>query len=154
MRNFFDMSSADIDRAVEAHWDREWERLNAPDAWEHDSPDWMDVMEIIDARYSVHEIADLVRDLLEGDGDRMLAIYRAGLLDEYIDPAKQMKDPDEEWDEVDRVFTEQWDNDTLMLDIWDMDDIVEAICEPIRRRADMDGFDRVRELYNESRREW
>lgn len=152
--NLFDMSAAQIDAAVERHWDRVWEEMNAPDAWEHYEPGWDVICDYISTYYTPEQVADLVRDYLDGREEEMLRVYETGILADYITPALQMKDPDEVWAEINRVFTESWENNDLFLHIWEHDDpTVTAICEDLLDAVNEGRMDKIREWYNDSWRE-
>lgn len=147
--DFFSMRSQDIEAMAERHYDRlldEYLRED-PEPWETDEPEWADIMDLIDVRYDRKEIAALVRDYIEGDGDIMVEIFEAGLLKDYVDPSLNLDDPDDEWREVDRIFCEQWDNDDLFVQIyiWLPEKHMKAIGERLIDSADHNG---IRELYN------
>ncbi len=138
----------------DAPWVREAEAYGMPDttdAWERDDPDWGTICDLIEEWWT-DELPDFVRDYIEGDGDLMVEVYEAGLLADYINPAVKMDDPDTEWNEVDRAFTEEWENDTLMTNIWYWLDNKHKrrIVRGLMAGADTNG---LRELYNEEKGE-
>ena len=137
-----------IDRTLpDAPWIREAELYGLPDtddAWDRDNPDWATLADLISDWWS-ERIPDLVRDYLQYDGDLMCEIFEAGLLADWVNPAVRMDDPDEEWHEVDRIFDCQWNNDSLMMEIWDWlpDSHMEKLIKDLRNDNDL------RKLYNE-----
>jgi hypothetical protein len=132
----------------------QWEVQNAPDAWEHYEPGWDVICDYISTYYEPAQIADLVRDYLDGREEEMLRVYETGILSDYINPALQMKDPDEVLAEINRVFTESWENDDLFIHIWEHDDsTVTAICEDLLDAVNDGRMDKIREWYNSSWRE-
>lgn len=141
----------EVDRIVESHWDRVWEEMNEEDAWDRDDPDWADVADLVEGHYTDHEIADLIREYVDGDADECIRLYRAGYISEYITPGLNLKDPDDEWAEVDRVFTEMWDDDEFFLSMWGDSDLTEGICEGLISRADDNG---IRELWDDDAKGW
>lgn len=146
--NFRQQSAAEIDAMVERHFDRMLDDyLAADDAWDYYDPDWSEVYDIVDG-YDPEEIADLVRDHLDGNGDLQVELYEAGLLAAYVNPALQMKDPDEVWDEVDRIFAAHWDDDDFMVALWDSELVYKPICEALKKNADDDGYNDIRERFN------
>ena len=120
----------DIDAMVENYWARKWEEMNAPDAWEALEPDWTDVADIVDG-FGKHRIADLVRDILDGDFDLMTE----ALTNAHIDT-----------DDVDGLFDSHWEDDDFMEDLYD--GLREQICENLREQADRDGYHEIREIFN------
>ncbi len=65
-----------------------------------------------------------------------------------------MKDADEMLAEVNRVFTENWENNDLFVHIWEHDDpTVTAICEDLLDAVNDGRMDKIREWYNDSWRE-
>ncbi len=151
--NFNSMTDAQIDRAAERYYDRLLDRYyGGEDAWEHYEPDWTEVCDIVND-FDPEEVAQYVRDFLDGDGDLMTEVYRAGLLAQYIHPEEEnTKDPDDEWAMIDRVFEREWQNDDLMNSIWDNHEPVrKGVCERLKERADMDGTDDIRERYNKQK---
>ena len=137
-----------IDRTLpDAPWIREAELCGLPDTtdpWERDNPDWTILADLISDWWG-DRIPDLVRDYLQYDGDLMVDIFEAGLLADWVNPAVRMDDPDEEWHEVDRIFDCQWNNDSLMIEIWDWlpDSHMEKLITSLRNDKDL------RNLYNE-----
>ncbi len=85
--NLYDMSAAQIDAAVERHWDHVWEKMNAQDAWDNYEPGWDVILDYIETYYEPEQIADLVRDYLDGREEEMLRVYETGILSDYINPA-------------------------------------------------------------------
>lgn len=147
--NLYDMSAAQIDAAVERHWDRVWEDMNAPDAWDHYEPGWDVILDYIETYYEPEQIADLVRDYLDGREETMVALLKSGVLDEYM---AFPLNPDEA--EANRLFTENWENNDLFLHIWEHDDsTVAAICEDLLDAVNDGRMDKIREWYNDSWRE-
>lgn len=138
-----------LDRALpDAPWIRDAEQWGIPDTtdpWDRDNPDWATLADLISDWWS-DRIPDLVRSYLEGDGDLMVDIFEAGLLADWINPALKLDDPDEEWLEVDRVFDQQWNNDSLMMEIWDWlpDSHMERLITSL-----MHNDPALRDLYNE-----
>jgi hypothetical protein len=153
MLDLFGMSDAQLDRAVEAHWDRVWERMNAPDAWDHDDPDWQDIADLVDGK-SPAAIAEIVRDYIEANPDMMTEAAGAGVLDDYIHPEDRwmLKDPDDAWRLVDGILDREWSDDGLFMDVykWMPETHLQAMIERLMRDADSNG---IREDYNDSRRE-
>lgn len=150
MRDFFSMTSAEVDAAAERYYDRlldEYLRED-PEPWELDSPDWSDIAQMIDA-YKWPDICNLVRDYIEGDGDLMTEIYEAGLLDKYIAPEDEWKrkDPDTAWELIDYTFDQQWEKDDLFKEIylWLPENHIKKMCEHLLERADDNG---IRDEYN------
>ena len=132
----------------------QWEAQNAPDAWEHYEPGWDVICDYISTYYEPAQIADLVRDYLDGREEEMLRVYETGILTDYINPALQMKDTDEVWAEINRVFTESWEKDDLFIHIWEHDDpTATAICEGLLDAVNDGRMDKIREWYNDSWRE-
>lgn len=144
------MSRHDLDRAEEAWYDHLYDLYYGTDdgeePWERDNPEWGEIADLVDAQ-SWEWICDTVRDYLEGDGDLMVEVYEAGLLADYIDPGARMDDPDDEWNEIDRVFSVQWQNNDLMkaIYIWLPEEHLKKMCEELLKRADFNG---IRDLYN------
>ncbi len=157
MRDFFSMTSAEIDIAAERHYDRmldRWQReQEAPDAWEINKPDWQDIADMIDG-YKWEKVCDIVRAYTEGNSDFALAIYKEGLLDEYIAPEDEgkRKDPDTEWQLIDATLDAQWSNDHLFRKVYALmsDEHLKAMCEELIDNADDNG---IRDEYNESHRD-
>lgn len=145
-----EMSLSQIELAAERWSDHLYDLYYGTDdgeePWERDDPKWEDIAALVDTQ-SWDWICGTVRDYIDGDGDIMMAIYEAGLLAEYINPAVKMDDPDTEWHEVDRVMEAQWNNDELMKAIykWLPDEHFQKMCEALLRAADTNG---IRELYN------
>ncbi len=134
-----------LDRLPDAPWIRDAELPDATDPWERDNPDWTILADLISDWWG-DKIPDLVRDYLQYDGDLMVDIFEAGLLADWVNPAVRTDDPDEEWHEVDRIFDQQWSNDSLMMEIWDWlpDSHMEKLIKSLMRN-DKD----LRNLYNE-----
>lgn len=135
----------------DAPWIREAELLGMPpyddDPWDRDCPGWKDIRDLIE-EWQDDKIPGYTRDYIEGDGDLMMEVYEAGLLADYIDPAARMDDPDDEWREVDRVFSVQWQNNDLMTDIWYWlpDKRKKDLIEWLMSNPDLHG---IRDLYDE-----
>lgn len=151
--DFFSMRPQDVEAMAERHYDRlldEYLRED-PEPWETNNPDWSDIMDLIDTKYDWKELAALVRDYVEGDGDIMEEVYRAGLLDKYISPEDEWmrKDPDDEWALVQKVFDAEWNQDRLFEEIytWLPETHVKVIGERLIASADHNG---IRELYNKA----
>lgn len=157
MRDFFSMTSAEIDIAAERHYDRmlaRWEaEMEAPDAWEILKPDWQDIADFIDG-YKPADICGFVRDYTEGDGDFMDEVYKAGLLDPYIAPEDEWKrkDPDDAWRLVDATFEAQWYNDDLFMAIykWMPENHLQIMAQRLLDNADDNC---IRDEYNKSHRD-
>ena len=141
-----------VDRMVEEYWDRKWEEMQAEDAWDRDDPDWGTIYEIISDWYTAREIGNFVRDYIEGDGDLIYEIFRAGLLDGYVPPEAKIgiKDPDKEWDVVDGTFERYWQDDELMVTIWEeYEPVAKGICDRIKDKIYYGyGYDDIRGIYN------
>ena len=108
-------------------------------------------MDLVDVKYDLQDIAALVRDYVEGDGDIMEEVYRAGLLDKYIAPEDgwMRKDPDDEWKLIEKVFDAEWDKDRLFEDIykWLPAKHMRAIGKRLIENADYNG---IRDMYNKA----
>ena len=150
----FEMTSAQIDRAVEAHWDRVWERMNEPDAWEHDDPDWTDIEDIVSNYWQPGDIANAVRDYIEDNPDLLSDVSMVAALDGYIAPEDRwmLKDPDTAYRLVDGIIDAEWHNDDLMRVVWAWlpDDHREKLVTGLMQDADSNG---LRDKYNDLRRE-
>ena len=97
-----------------------------------------------------------MRDYIEGDGDLWCEICEAGLLEDYIPPedAWMMKDPDDEWKLMERIFDRHWDDDAFMVKIWDgFEKVRKGVCEDLKEKADRGDADDLREKYNDNMRE-
>lgn len=157
LRPFFKMTSAEVDAAAERYYDRLYDLYygTGEDAWDHYGPDWKEVQDIL-SDYDDEQIADLVRDAIEGDGDLMVEISNAGLLDGYIAPEDKwkLKDPDDQWPLVDEIFQKQWENNDLMVTIWEkFDKVAELVSKRAWEDADNDYDNDIRQKYNESKEE-
>ena len=144
-----EMSLAQIELAAERWSDHMYDLYYGPETeepWERDNPDWQDIAELVDEQ-SWDWTSDAIREYIEGDGDIMMEIYEAGLLAQYINPAANMEDPDDEWAEVDRVMTTQWNNNELMnaIYLWLPEEHQRKMCEQLLKAADSNG---IREIYN------
>lgn len=155
LRPFFEMTSAEVDAAAERYYDRLYDRYygQSEDAWDHYGPGVDDVQDII-AGYDDEKVANLVRDAIEGDGDLMMEICNAGLLDDFIPPEEKWreKDPDALWPLVDAIFQREWANNDLMVTLWEQSD---KVCQLVSKRAwedaDSDYDNEIRKEYNESK---
>ena len=152
----YQMTSAQLDAAVERYYDRMLERyqrnMYAEDPWEANDPGWEDVFGIVCDWYTDEALANLVKDYIEGDGDLMVAIYDAGLLKGYIPPEceARMKDPDNKWDIVNETFERYWDDIDLMIRIWEgYEPVCKGVCEKLLDAVDEGRADDIRERYNE-----
>ena len=147
-----DMSRDDIELAAERYYDAMLDRYLAdwdvPDWWERDNPDWRDIADLLDGQ-GWEYICDTIRDYIDGDGDIMMEIWEAGLLDSYIHPSHPMNDPDECWQVVDRTMDEHWADNDLMkaIYLWLPEEHVKEMCERLIQHADTNG---IRDLYNEA----
>lgn len=140
----------DIDEVAATYYSRLFDDyIGREDAWDSLRHDWTDVCDLIDECRDDHYIAGLVRDYMEGDGDLMWRCYEDGLLDEYINPQLQMKDADEAWNEVCRVFDAHWDEDGFWKPLWEQEYIYKPVCKMIHQRIENGyGYDDLREAYN------
>lgn len=146
----FDLTTDEVERAAERYYDRLFDDyIGQDDAWDSLRHDWTDVCDLIDECRDDHYIAGLVRDYMEGDGDLMWRCYEDGLLAQYINPMLKMKDADEAWNEVCRVFDAHWDEDGFWKPLWEQEYIHKPICEMIHQRIENGyGYDDIREAYN------
>ena len=148
-----EMTSAQLDAAVERHFDRMLEAYQGEDdPWITNDPTWEDVFGIVCDWYTDEALANLVKDYIEGDGDLMVAIYDAGLLKGYIPPEceARMKDPDNKWDIVNETFERYWDDIDLMIRIWEgYEPVCKGVCEKLLDAVDEGRANDIRERYNE-----
>lgn len=155
MRNFFEMTSAEVDAAAERYYDRlldEYLRKD-PEPWETNDPGWEDIADMVDSM-GWPNICEIVRNYIDGDGDLMLEACDGGALDDFIAPEDRgkLKDPDTKWALVDSIFEKEWDKDEIFKAVyrWLPDKHLQKLCENLLKNADSNG---IRERYNEDHRE-
>lgn len=151
----YEMTDSQLNAAVERYYDRMYDRYysNDEDAWEHNNPDYKEVQDIL-ADYDEDKLAEYVREEIEGNGDLMVEICNEGLLEEFIAPEDKwkLKDPDDQFELVDDIFEKQWQNNELMITIWERSDkVCEGICKRLWERANEDYNDEIRQKYNKSK---
>ena len=150
-----DMSQSQIEAAAERWIDHLYDLYYGTDEreepWEHDAPDVGEILDLVDAQ-SWDWICDAVRVYIDGDADLLMAIYDAGLLDQWLRPERTHGDPEECWDEICRVMDQHANDDDLMRQIykWMSEEQLYQMGEWLLGSADTNG---IRELYNKAHEE-